>query len=185
MLKSMHSKRHIQLILGLFEGIIFGFLLQKGGVTDYNVIIGQLLLKDFTVIKIMLSAIVVGMIGIYFLKGIGLVQLHPKTGSLGSSVIGGLIFGIGFALLGYCPGTAVGAAGQGSLDALVGGVIGMLIGAGFFAQIYPRIYNTILSKIEFGELTFPKLLKINEWIIIIPISGLLIAILILLEKRGF
>ncbi|MGQ9609444.1 MAG: YeeE/YedE thiosulfate transporter family protein [bacterium] len=184
MLKLLHSKRYIQLILGLFEGIIFGFLLQKGGVTNYNVIIDQLLLKNFTVIKIMLSAIIVGMIGIYFLKGIGLVQLHPKPGSLGSSIIGGLIFGIGFALLGYCPGTAVGAVGQGSLDALVGGVVGMLIGAGLFAHVYPRIYNTVLNKIDFNELTLPKLFKINEWIIIIPFSGLLIAILILLEKKS-
>ncbi len=185
MLKSLHSKQRFQLVFGLIAGIIFGFLLQKGGVTNYNFIIGQLLLRDFTVVKVMLSAIIVGMIGIHFFKGIGLVQLHPKPGSLVSSIIGGIIFGIGFALLGYCPGTAVGAVGQGSLDALIGGVIGILIGAGIFAQIYPKVYNNILTMIDFNELTFPKLLKVNEWIIIIPLSGLLIMLLVLLEKGGF
>lgn len=103
----------LHLFVGLITGIIFGFLLQKGGVTDYDVLIGQLLLKDFTVIKIIITAIITGMIGIYFLKSKGLVKLHPKPGSLGSVVIGGLLFGIGFGLLGYCPGTVAGAVGHG------------------------------------------------------------------------
>ena len=60
MLKSLHSRKAVQLILGLVMGILFGFLLQKGGVTSYHVIVGQLLLKDFTVVKIMLSAVIVG-----------------------------------------------------------------------------------------------------------------------------
>ena len=98
-----------KLSLGLITGIIFGFLLQKGGVTDYNVLIGQLLLKDFTVIKIIITAIITGMIGIYFMNEKGYVNLHTKSGSLGSVIIGGLLFGIGFGLLGYCPGTVAGA----------------------------------------------------------------------------
>jgi len=98
-------------------------LLQKGGVTRYDVIIGQLLLTDFTVLKVMLSAVVTGMVGVYALKGAGLANLHPKPGSLGSTAVGGLIFGLGFGILGYCPGTVVGAVAQGSLDALFGGVV--------------------------------------------------------------
>ncbi|HPJ48542.1 MAG TPA: hypothetical protein PK162_06635 [Synergistales bacterium] len=57
-----------QLLWGLAFGIAFGFLLQKGGVTKYDIIAGQLLLKDFTVVKVMLSAILTGMVGIYFMK---------------------------------------------------------------------------------------------------------------------
>jgi len=79
------------LIWGLVFGILFGFLLQKGGATKYDVIIGQLLLSDFTVLKIMLSAVLTGMIGIYLMKTMGWVRLNLKSGSMGSNIIGGLI----------------------------------------------------------------------------------------------
>lgn len=64
---SLHKDKGLQIVLGLLFGIVFGFLLQKGGVTSYNVIIAQLLLTDFTVMKVMLSAVIVGMIGLTFL----------------------------------------------------------------------------------------------------------------------
>lgn len=64
------------LLIAVFAGITFGFLLQKGGVGKYNVLIGQLLLEDFTVVKVMLTAIIVGMIGIFVLHRFGLVELH-------------------------------------------------------------------------------------------------------------
>jgi len=184
MLKALHSKKGVQLILGLIAGIIFGFLLQKGGVTKYSVILGQLLLRDFTVVKIMLSAVITGTLGIHLLRSLGLVQLHPKPGSFGASVIGGLIFGVGFATLGYCPGTIAGAVGQGSLDALVGGVVGILLGAGIFASLYPRLQKATLIKGDFGELTLPQLLKVNPWVVVIPVAILLAAILFLLQRAG-
>ncbi len=84
----LHTKRGLQFTIALLCGAVFGFLLQKGGVTDYDVIIGQLLLKDFTVVKVMLSAVITGSLGIYALRSAGLVKLHPKPGSLGSSAIG-------------------------------------------------------------------------------------------------
>lgn len=62
MLKILHENTNLQLFIGLLTGILFGFLLQKGGVTKYDVIIGQLLLTDFTVVKIMLSAVITGML---------------------------------------------------------------------------------------------------------------------------
>src|SRR4030067_839035 len=134
MLKQLHSNEKLQLGIGFLVGILFGFLLQKGGVTKYDVIIGQLLLTDFTVVKIMLTAMITGMIGVHLFRTLGLVQLHPKPGSLGSTVIGGLIFGGGFAVLGHCPGTLAGAVGQGSLGALFGGLAGILLGAGLFSE---------------------------------------------------
>ena len=172
------------LIWGLFFGIIFGFLLQKGGVTKYDVIVGQLLLEDFTVLKVMLSAVVTGMIGIYFMKTIGWVQLYPKPGSAGMSIIGGLIFGIGFAVLGYCPGTIAGAVGNGYLDALIGGVIGIWIGAWLLASVYPKLKNSILKKGDFGTITLPELLKVNDWIVIIPVCILLVLIMYWIDSAG-
>ncbi|MFW6149781.1 MAG: YeeE/YedE thiosulfate transporter family protein [Atribacterota bacterium] len=164
-------------------GIIFGFLLQKGGVAKYDVIMGQLLLKDFTVIKIMLSAVAVGMIGIYFMKGMGIVELHSKPGSVGMTVIGGLIFGIGFALLGYCPGTISAAVGQGNLDALLGGFIGILIGSSIFAHLYSRL-EKFLKIGWFGEITIPEYLKVNPWIVIVPLCLLIIFFLFMIESVG-
>lgn len=183
MFKELHSKKITQLFLGLIMGIIFGFLLQKGGVAKYEVIMGQLLLKDFTVIKIMLSAIVVGMVGIYLMKGAGLVELHPKPGSLGMTVIGGVIFGIGFALLGYCPGTISAAIGQGNLDALLGGLLGILLGSGIFAHLYPSLAG-FLKKGWFGEVTIPQYLKVNPWLVIVPLGICIIIFLYLIELSG-
>jgi hypothetical protein len=184
MLTKIHNKKGLQLILGLLMGIAFGFLLQKGGATQYDIILGQLLLTDFTVVKIMMSAVVTGMIGIYFFKSLGLVKLQPKAGSVGMNVVGGLIFGIAFALLGYCPGTAVGAIGSGCMDALFGGLIGMLVGSGLFAAAYPRLSKRVLQKGYFGDITFPELLKINEWIVVAIFSGVIVLILYLLESAG-
>ncbi|MBS3905974.1 MAG: hypothetical protein KGZ49_02950 [Syntrophaceae bacterium] len=62
MLKILYQNTNLQLFIGLLTGILFGLLLQKGGVTKYDVIINQLLLIDFTVVKIMLSAVVTGML---------------------------------------------------------------------------------------------------------------------------
>jgi uncharacterized protein len=172
------------LLWGLFFGLVFGFLLQKGGVTKYDVIEGQLLLVDFTVLKIMLSAALTGMIGIYFMKARGWVELHPKPGSAGMSIIGGLIFGVGFAVLGYCPGTIAGAVGNGYLDALVGGVIGILIGAGLFASVYPKLKEGILRKGDFGPITLPQLLKVNDWIVVFPACILIVLILYWIESAA-
>ena len=184
MLKALHENRGIQLVIGLVMGIGFGFLLQKGGVTRYDVIIGQLLLKDFTVIKVMLTAVLVGKIGVHFLRSIGMAQLHPKPGSIGSTLLGALIFGAGFAILGYCPGTMVGAVGQGSLDALFGGIPGMLLGAGLFAALYPRLERNVLNKGAFGELTLPQLFKVHPWWVVVPVAVMIIVLLVLIESSG-
>ncbi len=172
------------LLWGLAFGIVFGFLLQKGGATKYDVIIGQLLLTDFTVLKIMLSAVLVGMLGIHAMKTLGWVKLDPKSGSAGMNIIGGLIFGVGFAVLGYCPGTIAGAIGNGALDALVGGLAGILIGSGLFAALYPRLSHGILKKGDFGSLTFPRLFKVNDWVVVIPAAVLIFIALYGLERAG-
>jgi uncharacterized protein len=178
------QKDKFPLLWGLAFGIVFGFLLHKGGATKYDVIIGQLLLTDFTVVKIMLSAVLTGMIGIYAMKNLGWVELYPKPGSVGKNIIGGLIFGVGFAVLGYCPGTIAGAIGNGYLDALGGGLAGILIGAGLFAALYPRLSQGILSKGDFGDVTLPRLLKVNDWVIVVPVGVLIFLLLYWLEQAG-
>jgi len=99
-------------------------------------------------------------------------------------VIGGLIFGAGFAVLGYCPGTVAGAVGQGSLDALFGGMVGLTVGAGLFARIYPRIAGGILDAGEYDIRTIPEFLGVNPWVVVIPFVILMIALLEGLEMLG-
>jgi hypothetical protein len=182
--EQIRSNHRAQLILGLVSGVIFGFLLQKGGVTLYEVIIGQLLLTDFTVVRVMLTAVLVGMIGVYAMKAAGLVNLHCRKGSVGATVIGGLIFGAGFALLGYCPGTAAGAVGTGALDAAAG-LVGITLGAGIFARLYPRLDRLLLNRGVFPADTIPELTGIRPGIVVIIVAILIIGLLYLLAVFGF
>jgi len=100
------------LLYGLITGILFGFFLQRGQVLRYDKQIGALRLLDMTIVKFMLSAILVGTVGIYLLLDLGLVKLSVKPTILGGVIAGGMLFGLGWGLLGYCPGTAVGAVGE-------------------------------------------------------------------------
>ena len=173
------------LLFGLGFGILFGFLLHKGGATKYDVIVGQLLLTDFTVLQIMLSAVATGMIGIYLMKSLGLIKLSLKSGSVGKNVIGALIFGVGFAVLGYCPGTIAGAIGNGYLDAIVGGLAGIILGTWIFAVMYPGLKNGIMKIGDFGDITIPRLLKVNDWVVVVPAVALIVLLLLWIEKAGF
>jgi len=179
------TKKSKELLWGFVFGILFGFLLHKGGVTSYDVIVGQLLLTDFTVIKIILTAVITGMLGIHLMRRLGWLQFSVKPGSWGKNAVGGLIFGVGFALLGYCPGTIAGAIGGGQLDALISGLAGIILGSWLFALVYPRVRSGILMKGDFGDLTLPKLFKVNEWLVIILFAALLSLVLYLIERAGF
>lgn len=184
MMIKIHTNKKLQLAIGFAIGIGFGFALQRGGVTSFDVIVNQLLFKDFTVVKIMLSAMLTGMIGVHLLRKYGLAKLHPKPGSVGSTLVGGLIFGVGFGLLGYCPGTVVAAAAHGKLDALFGGILGMLAGSGLFAAWYPRLEKSILNKGFFGERTLPDMLNLCPWRVILLIELLVLGLFVWLEKAG-
>lgn len=185
MLTALHQSRGSQLAIGLFLGVAFGFLLHKGGATEYDVILGQLLLEDFTVVKIMFSAVITGMLGVHALRSLGLAQLHPKPGSWGASALGGLVFGVGFAVLGYCPGTVAAAVGRGALDALVAGVPGILLGAGLYAALFPWLKRTVLTWGDFGEATLPGLLRLHPWVVVPPFAAGLALFLYALERGGF
>jgi hypothetical protein len=184
MLPQIRSNRGTQLLVGLGIGLFFGFFLQRSGVTNYDTILNQLLLTDFTVVKVMLTAIVTGMLGVHLMRSVGWVQLHPKPGSVGKSVVGSLIFGVAFAVLGYCPGTIVGGVAEGALDALIGGTLGILLGSWLFAVAYPKLQKPILMKGDFGMVTLPELLKVNAWVVVIPAVLLIVALLLVLENAG-
>lgn len=146
-----------QLVLGLVFGVMFGFLLQKGGVARYEVLMGQFFLTDFTVIKIMLTAIIVGMVGIFALRALGLVKLHVKPTHYAANIAGGLIFGVGLGLLGYCPGTGIVALGQGNFDAIAG-ILGLLVGSYVYAETSGYLAATIQKIGNRGRIMLPDVL---------------------------
>ena len=100
------------LVYGLIAGIFFGFFLQRARVIRYDKQLRAMRLMDMTIVKFMLSSILVSMVGVYTLLDLGLAQLSLKPTILGGNIVGGLLFGLGWGLLGYCPGTAVGALGE-------------------------------------------------------------------------
>lgn len=148
---------------GLLFGIIFGFLLHRGGVTDYNVIVRQFLFRDFTVLKVMLTAIVVGGGGVWLLHGQELANFHIKPATMLAVVLGALLFGIGMVIYGYCPGTGVAAIATGRLDALVG-FVGMLVGGALYALSYDWIVVNILPVADLGKKRLPELASLPEWV---------------------
>ena len=171
------NSQAVQLALGLLFGVIFGFLLQKGGVGKYHVLMGMLLLQDFTVIKVMMSAVIVGMLGIYALHTAGLVKLHIKPTRYGANTLGGIIFGIGFALAAYCPGTSATALGQGNLDAIAV-MLGMVAGSYVFAEASGWIARTVNRWGERGQLTFGQLLQLRPGATVPVTAALLLLVLV-------
>ena len=155
----------MMLLYGLVTGIIFGFLLQKARVLRYDKQLGALRLMDMTIVKFMLSTILVAMVGTYLLKDLGLIRLSIKPTILGGVILGGLLFGIGWGFLGYCPGTSAGALGEGRFDA-IWGIFGMLVGAGLYAETYPALKSTVLTWGDLGKITFPQILGVNHWMVI-------------------
>ena len=171
------ENRAAQLGLGLFFGVIFGFLLQKGGVAKYEVLIGMLLLEDFTVMKVMLSAVIVGMIGIYALHSAGLVKLHIKPTRYGANTLGGILFGIGFGLSAYCPGTGAAALGQGNFDAIAV-LLGLLAGSYLFAEASGWLARTVNRWGDRGELTLDQVLNLKPLVLVPVVATLLVLVLV-------
>jgi uncharacterized membrane protein YedE/YeeE len=172
-----------ELVYGLITGVLFGFLLQKGRVLRYDKQIGALRLMDMTIVKFMFSAVLVAMVGVYLLKDLGLVKLSIKPTILGGNILGGLLFGVGWGLFGYCPGTAVGALGEGRWDT-AWGLLGMLFGAALFAEAYPALKTSVLKWGDFGKITVPQIVGVNHWVIIPLFVAGGILMFLWFEKRG-
>lgn len=172
-----------KLALGLVTGVLFGILLQKGRVAKFRVIVGQFVLKDWTVLKIMGTAVVVGAIGVYALLALDLVSLHIKPLAWGGVVVGGICFGIGMAVFGYCPGTSVAACGEGRRDAMVG-VLGMLLGAAAYVAFYPSLLRLTEGLGNLGEVTLPQLTGTSPWLWIAGLTIVAIAAYVLTRPRS-
>lgn len=170
-----------KLVSAILFGLAFGFLLQKGGVGKYNVLIGQLLLQDFTVAKVTLTAIVVGMLGVFTLHSFAKVNLHLHPTKIGAQTIGGLLFGAGFALIAYCPGTGAVALGQGSWD-VVFGIGGLVVGSYLFAELSGWLKHTVEEWGNEGKVTLPALLHIPRGAFVPVFALILVAGLFLLDR---
>ena len=171
-----------ELSLGLITGIAFGVFLQQGRVLRFEKQVGAMLLKDMTIVKFMLSAIIVGTVGINLLVSAGVVGLKIKATYVAANLIGGLLFGVGWAVVGYCPGTSVGALGEGRFHA-VWTILGMLVGAGIYAEVYPAMKGSVLNWGVFGKLTLPQVLGVSQWIVIPIFVACILVVFVWFEKK--
>jgi uncharacterized membrane protein YedE/YeeE len=172
-----------KLLLGLGTGIVFGYLLQKGRVAKYEVIVGQFLGRDYTVVKIMGTAVVVGSIGIYALLPTELFSLHIKSLVWAGIFIGGSLFGVGMAVLGYCPGTGVAACGEGRKDAYFG-LMGMFVGAAIYVLFYPAMATVVGALGDAGKVTLPQVTGTSPWIWIVALTALALGAVAFTRKKA-
>ena len=173
----------MRLLLGLILGSAFGAVLQLSGASSYTKIINALRLKDLTIIKLILAAIGVGLIGVHLLDAFGLANMNVKELFLPGVAIAGLIFGVGFAISGYCPGTALAAAAEGKIDAwftVAGGLFGALI----FAFLYPDLESSLLSIGQFGRVTLYEALAVPGITIAFPLGALCLWMAVRLPEPG-
>lgn len=157
----MDSAKRRQDLLGLTTGLAFGALLSRGKLARHRVIHEQLRLADHRVLKVMGTAIAVWAAGLWALSEAGLAKTEVKPLKLGGVVGGGALFGAGLAVLGYCPGTSLAAAGEGNRDAAIG-VLGMLAGAATFVALYPALARVIEAG-DLGNITLPGVTGTPTW----------------------
>ena len=161
------------LFIGFAIGCAFGAILYLGGASSYRRILGTLLLKDMAIIKLMMTAIGVGTLGIYLLDMGGLANMSIKPAYVWGVIVGGVIFGIGWAVSGYCPGTCVVGASEGKKDAIFT-VMGALTGAFLFSLAYPYLENLLIKPANYGKVTFETMLGIDGIWIALPFSAALL-----------
>lgn len=163
-----------RLLLGLVTGIVFGVLLQKARVAKYRVIVGQFLLRDWTVLRVVGTAVLVGGAGVYLMRELGVVTLHVKPTLVAGILVGGVLFGFGMALLGYCPGTSMAAMGEGRRDAAAG-VLGMLTGAFVHVAFYGSWRPLVYGGPDLGEQTLATATNSSPWLWVglIALAGVL------------
>ncbi len=160
-------------LLPIIFGIGFGYIMSRVGAFEYANILNALRLKDLQIPKFMLFTVAVSAVGFFSLHALGLVSLNLIATNLGADLLGGLIFGVGFALAGYCPGTSIGAWGEGKRDAqyaVFGGVFGVLV------YTILREFGLVLRTSDLGEISL---------IDFIPLSPLAVAVLFSVILVGF
>lgn len=157
----------LQLYGGLIIGLLFGIVLQKGRVCKYDVVTGLFRLNDFTIFRLGAPLMMTLMFLVFFFTDMGVVELHvPKT-VIFPQILGGLMFGMAIAILGYCPGTAAGALGEGSLDAIPA-MLGMIAGSILYAEFFYDSWSTTLQTWgDIGRDNMADMLGITPWLFIV------------------
>jgi uncharacterized protein len=152
-------------------GVAFGFALERAGLGSARKLIGQFYLTDFTVFKVMFTAIVTAMLGAFWLSRLGLVDLSsvyvPRTWLL-PQLAGGLIFGVGFVVAGLCPGTSCVAAATGRGD-------GLAVVAGLFAGVLLTPLGGFYESTSRGAWTLPELLHVPYGVVVLAVVLLALA----------
>lgn len=169
--------------LALMLGILFGLSLERGGLGDPHKLTGVFYFRDFTVPKVMFTAILVAGAGLYLLSDLRLLDIsrvYIIPTFFWPQLAGGALFGIGFVVSGYCPGTGVAALASGRLDALVA-MAGIAAGSLLFAALFPALEEFYLSS-DMGTATLQKLLGVNQWIVLIVLFFLAGGMFLLLER---
>lgn len=165
---------------GLLMGLVFGFALEKSRVFEPGVIVGQMQMRNFLMLKVFLTAVATGAVVLAVLNGFGVVKLQPKAALYAADIVGGLILGVGIALAGACPGTILAQIGAGYRDAwftLAGG----LAGAVAYSYVEPSFKGTLLAAGS-GKLIFSDLIAIPYWQGALALAAVLVVTLVALEK---
>lgn len=171
------------LALAVVFGAAFGWLLHRGKVLDYNVILNQFRLRDFTVLKVMLTAIIVGGVGVLALTQLGAAKFHVRDANMLGTIIGAAIFGVGMVLYGYCPGTGLAAVATGSVHALVG-VLGMLFGAMLYAFSFEWVSKNILAVWKLGRVTLTDVTGVPQLAIFLALAVVAVVLFGAVERSG-
>ena len=174
----------IAIAQALALGFLFGWLLHKAGLTRYATIVNVFRLRDLTVIRFMLVALVVGGAGVQLLAALGFAGVTPVPSTrLVANLVGGVVFGVGMATAGYCPGTIVAQAGEGHLDAWLAGLGGLVAGALAFGLLYPVIVPPLASVGAYGRLTIPGLVGASAWLVLLVFAQVVLVLLLALHGR--
>ena len=173
------------IIKALVLGFLFGWALHKAGLTHYARIVNVYRFRDLTVMRFMLTALVVGGFAIQAGVDLGFATSVPvPPTSMLANVVGGVVFGIGMATAGYCPGTIVAEAGEGRLDAWVAGLSGLIVGALVFGLLQPLIMPTLARVGALGRVTVASLSGASPWLVLLVFGQLIVLVLILIAPMG-
>jgi hypothetical protein len=167
-------------LIGLAMGAGFGLALEKSRVFEPGVILGQMQLRNFLMLKIFLTAVTTGLVVLAVLNGLGIAKLHPKATLYGADLLGGLLLGAGIALAGACPGTVAAQIGAGYRDAwftLAGGLLGALA----FTYAEPVLRPLLLTGGP-GRITLATVTGQPFWMLALGVAAVLLAGLVALER---
>jgi len=167
------------ILVGIAMGIVFGFALEKSRVFEPGMIVGQMQMKNFIMLKVFLTAVATGAVVLAALNGFGMVKLAPKAALYSADIVGGLILGAGITLAGACPGTTLAQIGAGYRDALFT-LIGGLAGAVAFSYAQPALSKTFLAQ-GGGKIIFSDLIGVPYWMAALVLAAALVVVLAALE----